>query len=73
MPVPLVGSIDSPAAKAHFAGVNKKPSKLAESASSYAAKKPAKAAAKPADDAEFQRITGKLLKERKDLLQKLAQ
>jgi hypothetical protein len=58
--------------------VNKKPSKVAESASSYAAKKPAKAAAPAsgkagANNAEFQRIAGKIFAERKELLRKLAQ
>ncbi len=54
--------------------MSKKPSKVAESASSYAAKKPAKAApAAKGGEPEFQRITGKLFKERKELLHKLAQ
>lgn len=54
--------------------MSKKPHKVSDPSSPYAAKKPAKAAVKsvPAD-AEFQRITGKLFSERKELLRKLAQ
>ena len=61
--------------RTHRLRVSKKPQKVADPASPYAAKKPAKAAAPTPKkgDAEFQRITGKLFKERKELLQKLAQ
>ncbi len=56
--------------------MNKKPSKVAEPQAPYAAKKPAKKAAaskKSVPETEFQRIAGKLFKERKELLHKLAQ
>jgi hypothetical protein len=62
--------------------VSKKPPKVAESASSYAAKKPAKAklAPKPAasgvrymDDAAFKKASEKVFKVHHDLFRKLAQ
>lgn len=59
--------------------MSKKPSKVEESQSSYAAKKPAKAAARapkstgPADDAAFKKVADKIFSERKELLHKLAQ
>jgi len=58
--------------------VSKKPHKVAESTSSYAAKKPAKAAAglnnsATSADNTFKRITDKIFTERKELLRKLAQ
>jgi len=68
----LLRSVDIVAPAAHRRLVSKKPQKVADPASPYAAKKPAKPAVKDAD-AEFQRITGKLFKERKELLHKLAQ
>ena len=59
-----------------FTRVSKKAPKVSEPKALYAAKKTAKktaAANKPTGETEFQRIAGKLLKERKELLHKLAQ
>jgi hypothetical protein len=56
--------------------VDKKPHKVEEPQASYTAKKPAKAAPalkKAPTTAEFDRIANKLLRERRELLHKLAQ
>jgi len=78
VPPPTLHPVDTAVSAAHLFTVSKKPHKVAESASSYAAKKPAKAAAlstraTSADDAAFKRITNKIFTERKELLRKLAQ
>jgi hypothetical protein len=75
--------VDTIAFPTHHAGVNKKSRKVAESASSYAAKKPEKAAA-PApkgeapgvrymDDATFKKASDKVFKVHHELFRKLAQ
>lgn len=56
--------------------MSKKPSKVADPQAPYAAKKRTRKAAVPkksTGETEFQRIAGKLFKERKELLHKLAQ
>lgn len=55
--------------------MDKKPHKLEETQASYGLKQPAKIAPAPkkAPTAEFERIATKLLRERKELLHKLAQ
>jgi len=56
--------------------VDKKPHKVEEPQGHYAAQKPAKTATVPKQSpttAEFDRIASKLLRERKELLHKLAQ
>lgn len=72
-----IGPVDTPARPSHPAPVSEKPHKVGEPKTADATKKPAKAAAVPAkagaQDAEFKRITDKLLTERKELLHKLAQ
>ena len=70
--------VDTRHRRRHSAAVSKKPQKVEETAAPYAAKKatqPAAPATKKAEaeDREFHRITGKLFKERKELLHKLAQ
>ncbi len=59
----------------HGADVSKKPSKVGEAKAAYPAKKAATAKLGKAapDGPEFQAISSKLLKERKELLHKLAQ
>jgi len=64
---------------ASFPPVSKKPPKVGEASTPYAAKKPAKAVISPisnpapTDDAAFKRIADKIFTERKELLRKLAQ
>lgn len=72
-----MASFDSLWRSGQLEGVKKKPTKIEEAKTAYAAKKPAKAApasqTELAGDAEFRRITDKLFRERKELLSKLAQ
>jgi hypothetical protein len=81
--LPNLPPVDTAAPAAHCPGVSKKPRKVDEAATPYAAKKPVKvAAASPkstvpggqtVDAAAFKKVADKIFSERKELLHKLAQ
>jgi hypothetical protein len=77
VPVHTIRPVDTSVLQTHRFAVNKKPRKVDELKAAYPGKKPAKAVPAPKNgaggDAEFKRIAGKLLTERKELLHKLAQ
>ena len=73
--------VDSRWLPGQFGGVKKKPAKVEEPTTPYAAKKRAKAATsksaapgvRQVEDAAFQKVADKIFSERKELLRKLAQ
>ena len=74
MLLPPLRPVDTTTPPAHRERVGKKPSKVTESASSYAAKKPVKAepAVKYADPAKVKETNAKLMQVHRIVLQKLA-
>ena len=74
--------VDSGPRGRQIAGVNRKPTKVEETATSYAAKQPAKPealaqspepCARQTGDEAFKAVSDKIFSERKELLRKLAQ